>query len=152
MKSPEQLRLSHILVKASPGDPATGREVARKKTEDLKARLDAGEDFASLAGQNSDDPGSKANGGELPWVSRGDTVPAFEQAAFALSPGETSEIVETPFGYHIIKLAERKPSQALPYDDVVGRIEEFLTQQAVQEQIKNRVEVLKSEAQVEIFI
>lgn len=151
MMSPEQLRLSHILVKAPQGD-VSAREAARQKTEDLQARLNAGEDFATLASQNSDDPGSKGNGGELPWVSRGDTVPAFEQAAFALSPGETSGLVETPFGYHIIKLSERKSSQPLPYDEVVGRIEEFLTQQAVQEQIQNRLETLKSEAQVEIFI
>ena len=152
MKSPEQLRLSHILIKTAQSDAPATREAAKKKTEDLKARLDAGEDFATLASQNSDDPGSKENGGELPWVSRGDTVPAFEQAAFALAPGETSNIVETPFGYHIIKVSERKSSQSLPYDDVVTRIEEFLTQQAVQEQIQNRVKALRSEAEVEIFI
>jgi peptidyl-prolyl cis-trans isomerase C len=152
MKRPEQVRVSHILVMADQNAPAEERELARKKSQDLLARLKKGEDFATLAGENSDDPGSRANGGELPWVSRGETVPAFEQTAFALAPGEISEVVETPFGFHVIKLAERREARTLPYEEAEENIEQFLRQQAIREQVQSRVDALKAAAEVEIFI
>lgn len=75
-------------------------------------------DFATVARESSDDPGSKANGGDMSWVSRGQTVPSFEEAAFALKPGEMSGVVETQFGFHIIKLVEIRPGAVMPYEEV----------------------------------
>jgi parvulin-like peptidyl-prolyl isomerase len=88
--------------------PEFDPKVARAKTEDLLRRARAGEDFAALAREYSGDPGSKQNGGDLGWFGRGMMVKPFEDAAFKLKPGEVSDIVETQFGYHIIKLDERR--------------------------------------------
>lgn len=152
MTRPEQAKLSHILVKVEQDSPPEVREQARKKAGDLRQRLQAGEDFSKIARESSDDPASRSQGGDLSWVSRGQTVPAFEEAAFALKPHELSEVVETPFGYHIIKLVERRPVESLPYEEVEQRIGEFLSQQHLQEEVKAEVEALKAKSKVEIFI
>src|ERR1043165_5684184 len=81
---------------------------ARQKAEDLLKRVRAGEDFAALAKEFSEDPGSRAQGGDLGWFSRGEMVKEFEDAAFALKEGEVSDVVELPFGYHIIKVEEHR--------------------------------------------
>jgi hypothetical protein len=88
--------------------PELDPKIARAKTEDLLRRARAGEDFAALAREYSGDPGSRQNGGDLGWFGRGMMVKPFEDAAFMLKPGEISDIVETQFGYHIIKLDERR--------------------------------------------
>jgi peptidyl-prolyl cis-trans isomerase C len=88
--------------------PELDSKPARAKIEGLLARVRAGEDFAKLAGEFSDDPGSKKDGGDLGWFGRGRMVKPFEDAAFALKPGEVSGIIESQFGYHIIKLEERR--------------------------------------------
>jgi peptidyl-prolyl cis-trans isomerase C len=152
MKQPEQAKLSHILVKVESGSSQEVRQKAQEKASGLHQRIVAGEDFAALAREHSDDPGSKTNGGDLSWVSRGQTVPAFEKAAFALDPGEMSSVVETQFGYHIIKLAERKPSETMPYEQVEGRINEFLQQRHLQEAIQAEVDSLKSKSKIEILL
>jgi peptidyl-prolyl cis-trans isomerase C len=152
MTQPEQAHLSHILIKVDAGATAEARDQAKQKAEGLRNQIQSGGDFATLAGENSDDPGSKANGGDLSWVSRGQTVPPFEQAGFALKPGEVSAVVETQFGYHIIKLAELKPSALMPYEEVAPRIEQFLGQQRLQEEIEAEVGTLKTKTKVEIFI
>jgi peptidyl-prolyl cis-trans isomerase C len=152
MKRPEQAHVSHILVKAEAGSTPEAREQAKAKAEDLHQRVLKGEDFAMLARENSDDPGSKANGGDLSWMSRGQTVPPFEEAAFALKPGEVSDVVETRFGYHIIKLAEIRPEGMMDYEEVEERIGEFLGQQRLQQEIESEVNALRDKANVEILI
>jgi len=152
MTRPEQAHLSHILIKVDAGATPEVRDQAKQKAEALHTQVQSGGDFATLARENSDDPGSKANGGDLSWVSRGQTVPPFEEAGFALKPGEVSDVVETQFGYHIIKLAELRPSSVMPYDEVAPRIEQFLGQQRLQEEIEAVVGTLKTQTEVEIFI
>ena len=112
----EQIHARHILISAGssgtpdaskPANPAEKAQ-ARAKAEEVLKRVRAGEDFASLAKQFSSDPGSKDNGGDLGWFGHGQMVPEFEKAAFALQPGQISDVVESQFGFHIIKLEERR--------------------------------------------
>ena len=113
----EQVHARHILIaiKSAGAPPDQGADnqgldkpQARAKAEEVLKRVKAGEDFASLAKQYSMDPGSKDNGGDLGWFGRGRMVPEFEKAAFALQAGQTSDIVESPFGFHIIRVEEKR--------------------------------------------
>lgn len=103
-----QVRARHILLRVGPDAAQAARDSAQMLASDLRARAAAGEDFAALAEQYSQDPGSAADGGDLGFFGRGQMVAPFEEAAFALDVGEVSDVVETPFGYHIIKLEERR--------------------------------------------
>ncbi len=105
-KMKEAVEISHILIRTKPGEAA--RAAALEKIGDIQKRLDEGEDFAELARQFSDDPGSGSRGGELGLIERGGFVLAFEEAAFALEPGERSDIVESEFGFHIIEMVDRR--------------------------------------------
>jgi len=105
----EERRASHILIQAS-GDKAA----AQIKIESLKKELELGVDFAELAKQHSQDPGSAANGGDLDWVALGEMVKPFEQALFAMDKGAVSDVVETQFGYHLIKLVDVRSEPVLP--------------------------------------
>jgi peptidyl-prolyl cis-trans isomerase D len=115
---PEQRRSRHILVE-------TGSDAAasKAKAETLLKRVKDGEDFAKLAKENSDDPGSKEQGGELGWSGREAYVKPFADALFALKPGEQSGIVTTQFGYHIIQLEEVRPASQKPFDEVRAELE-----------------------------
>jgi peptidyl-prolyl cis-trans isomerase D len=105
---PEQVRARHILVKVAADAKPEAKAAAKKKAEDLLAKVKAGGDFAALAKKNSDDPGSAAQGGDLGFFRHGAMTPNFEAAAFALAPGSVSDVVETPFGFHVIKVEEKK--------------------------------------------
>jgi peptidyl-prolyl cis-trans isomerase D len=122
----EEVRARHILVRLAPGATDADRAAARQKADALLARVKGGEDFAVVAKQSSDDPGSATRGGDLGTFTRGRMDPAFEQAAFALEVGATSEVVETPFGLHIIKADAHDPGgvQELPAvrDAIVGEL------------------------------
>lgn len=125
----EQVRARHILVKVdSDADEATKAE-ARKEADDVLAKLRAGGDFAELAKSSSDDPGSAAKGGDLGFFGRGQMVPPFEAAAFALEPGALSEVVESPFGFHVIRVEEKKPGGARPLAEVRDEIAKTVTEE-----------------------
>ena len=145
MQRPEEVRVSHILVRIEPGATEEQRTAAKQEAEGVLARLQAGEDFAALAREASDDPGSQESGGDLQWVPRGATVPQFEEAAFALEPGQTSGVVETRFGYHVIRVFDRHPATTMPF-------EEMLKQEAVEAALEKRVEALRSKATIELFL
>ncbi len=128
-KVDEQVRVRHILIKAaSPADDAA----AKAKAQDVLDQLHKGGNFAELAKKYSDDPGSKANGGELGFIKKGTTVPPFEQAAFALEPGQTSGLVKSQFGYHIIQSEAKQTAHTRPFDEVKPEILAGLTQQKEQ--------------------
>jgi peptidyl-prolyl cis-trans isomerase D len=118
--SDEKVKARHILVKFTAGDEAS-EKAAHEKIEKVAARLKK-EDFAKVAKEVSDDPGSKAKGGDLGWFSKGRMVPEFETAVFSLKPGETSQPVKTQYGYHIIQVEEKKAAQSRTADDAKNEI------------------------------
>lgn len=127
----EQRRASHILLTAGDGGTSKDKAGARKKAEELLARLRAAPgEFDKLARENSKDPGSAASGGDLGWFGRGMMVKPFEDAVFALKEGQTSDIVESEFGFHIIKLTGVRGAQTKPFDEVRAQIEADLKRDA----------------------
>lgn len=151
MRVPERRRLRHILIRPE-GDTPAAKEKAKKLAEEVLARLKKGEDFATLAKQYSADPGSKEKGGELPPLTKGETVPQFEQAAWALKKDEISGVVETQFGHHIIQVLEILPVSQVPFDQVRPRLEQFLRQRDLQKGVRARADQLRAKAKVEILI
>ncbi|HJQ71108.1 MAG TPA: peptidylprolyl isomerase [Blastocatellia bacterium] len=153
----EQVRARHILISTSPQEEpppqaagqdkdaadkkpkALSKDEARKKAESILARVRKGEDFAKLAGEFSDD-GSKETGGDLDYFSRGRMVPQFEQAAFSLKPGQVSDLVETQYGFHIIKVEDRRVA---PQDDPD-------TQQAILAKLQPEIEKLAESSNVKV--
>lgn len=126
-KEPEQRRARHILFKAGEEETAEVHAEKAKKAEEVLERARKGADFAALAREYSDDP-SKGNGGDLGFFARGRMVPEFEDAVFAMTPGTVSDVVKTPFGYHIIQLVEIKPAATQPLEAVSEEITRTLRQ------------------------
>ena len=145
---PEAMRASHILLKA---DTPEAKAAAKTKAEDLLRQIKGGADFAALAKQHSND-GSAPNGGDLGFFPRGQMVKPFEEAAFALKAGEISPIVETEFGYHIIKGAEHRDARTVPLAEVSDRIAQALRQQKQQQLAQEYVQSLKAKGKVEILM
>jgi len=116
--TPEERHARHILVQLAPGADEETNTAALDKAYGVISRLDAGEDFAALAKEISDDPGSAASGGDLGFFGRGLMTPEFEKAAFELQAGEVSKPVKSPFGFHIIEVVEIKPEVATPLAEV----------------------------------
>ena len=157
-EQPEMVRASHILL--STRDPETNKDLSddqkaakRKLAEELLKRARAGEDFAKLAKQYSEDPGSKDKGGEYQFP-RGQMVPEFEAAAFSLKTNEVSEIITTQFGYHIIKLSEKIPAKKVELTKVAPELKDYLKQQQMQKkdpEIKQYMAKLEKDADIKIL-
>src|SRR6185436_3888331 len=124
-QTPEQIRASHILLKTEGKDEAA----VKTRAEALLAQVKGGADFAALAKKESEDEGSKATGGDLGFFGRGRMVPEFETAVFAMMPGQTSDLVRSQFGFHIIRMVEKKAGATRPIDEVRPQIQEQLAQQ-----------------------
>ena len=151
---PESVRTAHILI--STVDKATQKPISPEKkkekekiAKDVKARADKGEDFAKLVKDFSEDTGSKDKGGEYTF-SRKEMVPEFETAAFSLKVNQISDIVETRFGYHIIKLLQKIPPEKVAFEKVLPDLKEGLTQQELQKQMPDYFAKIKKEANVEL--
>jgi peptidyl-prolyl cis-trans isomerase C len=149
-KKPEQIRASHILIKVEPGANEKNKEKARKKIEKIRQRLVKGEDFGALAKEFSQCP-SSAKGGDLNYFGRRQMAKPFEDAAFALKVGELSGVVETQFGYHLIKLTDKKPASTFSYEDMKDRIRKNLMREKIQVEVSNYIQELKKTANIEIF-
>jgi peptidyl-prolyl cis-trans isomerase C len=134
-KSPEQIKARHILIQVPKEAPDEEKKKLKEKADEVLKKIKAGEDFTKLAADFSDDPGTKSKGGELGFFSKGSMVPAFEQAAFALKPGEVSEVVETDFGFHVIKVDEKKEAVSEPFET----IKEKVTKQVLREKQETKV-------------
>ncbi len=144
---PEEIRARHVLIGTEPDSSLDDRAAAREKAEHILEKAREGADFARLAEEYSDDPGSRAAGGDLDWFARGRMVPAFEEAAFSLSPGELSDVVETPFGYHVILFEDRREASVEPLDEVEREIAREILEKELAEQLaRNKAENILKEA------
>jgi peptidyl-prolyl cis-trans isomerase C len=150
-KQPEQAKASHILIKVGPQADEPQKAAARKKIEEIQQKVKKGDDFAALAKEFSEGP-SSAKGGDLGYFRKGQMMKPFEEAAFALKPGEVSDIVETSFGYHLIKLVGKKPESTIAYEDIKDKIQAYLKQKKVGEQVELYVADLRGKAKVEQFL
>jgi peptidyl-prolyl cis-trans isomerase D len=125
----DQVKVRHILIKVDPNADTKTDAAAKQKAEDILKQLHNGGNFAELAKKYSDDPGSKEQGGELGFIKHGVTVPEFDKAAFALQPGQISDLVRTKYGYHIIQAEEKQAAHTRPLDEVKPEIVSLLTRQ-----------------------
>jgi peptidyl-prolyl cis-trans isomerase C len=147
-RKPDQAKASHILIGVDPQADADTKKKAKDKIDGILKDVKAGKDFAELAKANSTCP-SSAQGGDLGMFGKGQMVKPFEDAAFALKPGETSGVVETQFGYHIIKLTEKQEAQTTPFEEVKPKITEYLKGQKVQANVQEYINELKGKIKVE---
>jgi len=148
---PEQVKVSHILIKtplAAPGAKEDEKAVAdaRAKAEDVLKQVKAGGDFAKLAEKYSDDPGSAKSGGELGWIGRGRTVPEFEKAAFSLGKGQTSDLIKSSYGFHIIRVEDKQEAHLKSLAEVKNEIAEKVRQQKTAQATESAANALLSQA------
>jgi peptidyl-prolyl cis-trans isomerase C len=145
------IRASHILIKVDPSDDETKKKAARAEIEKIQARLKAGEDFAAVAKETSQDKNSGAKGGDLGLFTRGQMVKPFEEAAFTLAQGAVSDIVETPYGYHLIKVTEKQAVDKYSFDEIKVKLIQVLKDAKVQKDLSDFVKGLRDKAKIEIF-
>ena len=153
---PEQVKVSHILIKTplpAPGAKEDEKAVAdaRTKAEGVLKELKAGGDFAKLAEKYSDDPGSAKSGGDLGWIGRGRTVPEFEKAAFSLGKGQTSDLVKSSYGFHIIHVEDKQEAHLKTLAEVKSEIEEKVKQQKAARATEAAANALLSQARTDGF-
>lgn len=148
---PEQVKASHILIKVDPAADEAAAQKARGELEVIQQKIKDGGDFAELARANSSCP-SSAQGGDLGFFGKGQMVKPFEDAAFALKPGETSDIVKTQFGYHLIKMDEKKDAGTVPFEDVKERISQYLSQMELDVSQQGYIKGLRDNAKIVTLI
>lgn len=151
-KEPESVRASHILIRVPENADEAATNKAKTEADDLLKQARAGADFAKLATEHSQDPGSATKGGELSFFAKGQMVPEFEAAAFALKAGELSGVVKTQFGFHIIKLHERRAERIVPLTEAQAQISQYMSQMQRQEKTDAFVNQLRAKAKIEILI
>ncbi|HEV8523130.1 MAG TPA: peptidylprolyl isomerase [Terriglobales bacterium] len=148
---PEEVNVRHILIKTPPPGPdgkvdPKAVETARNRAHDVLKQLKASADFAKLAAALSDDPGSKDNGGSLGWIGRGRTAAEFEKTAFSLSKGQLSDLVQTTFGFHIIRVDEKRSARLQTLDEVTATIEPLVRQEKAARMADSLADTLRTQA------
>jgi parvulin-like peptidyl-prolyl isomerase len=151
-RTPETIKLSQIMVKVQSPASAEEKEKAKKKAEEILKRAKTGEDFAKLASEMSDDLTSKAKGGSLGILIKGKMIPEFEEATASLKPGEMSDVVQTSFGYHIIKVEERKEAILEPFDKVKDQAREMAMDEFKTAKAEEFINKAMKDAKVEIYV
>lgn len=141
---------AHILIKVSPWADDETKEEAKKKIQKIRAQIQDGADFATMAKKFSEGP-SNVNGGDLGYFGTAQMAPAFETAAFSLRPGEMSDVVTTQFGYHLIKVYERKPAGKESLAEASPVLRSRFEKKRIDSHLKKLVEKLKAEAQIQRF-
>jgi peptidyl-prolyl cis-trans isomerase C len=149
---PERVRASHILIAFPEGADAAAKAQAKTKAQKVLKDVKAGKDFAALAREHSQDPGSAPNGGDLGFFPQGQMVGPFNDVAFSLKPGATSGLVETQFGYHIIRVAEKQPGRTVPLEEVRPKVEQYLENLNKESETDAFVKSLRAKGKVEILI
>ena len=147
-KQSEQVKASHILIKVAPEADEITKSEAKQKLRQIQQKLNKSEDFVKLAKEFSEGP-SKINGGDLGYFQRGKMVKSFEDAAFSLKPEEVSDIVETQFGYHLIKVVDKKLETTIPYEDVKNNLVQHLKQEKTKQKVKLYIQTLREKAKIE---
>ncbi|MFI5102869.1 MAG: peptidyl-prolyl cis-trans isomerase [Terriglobales bacterium] len=155
-RMPDQVKVSHILIKTplpAPGAKEDEKAIAdaRTKAEGVLRELKAGGDFAKLAEKYSEDPGSAKGGGELGWIGRGRTVPEFEKAAYSLAKGQTSDLVKSSYGFHIIRVEDKQQAHLKTLAEVKSEIEEKVKQQKTARATETAANALLSQARTDGF-
>ena len=150
-KQGDTVRASHILLRVDGKAPEAARKQARARIEAILKQARSGDDFAALARKHSQD-GSAQAGGDLGFFERGAMVPAFSDAAFSLKPGEISDVVTTEFGYHIVKVTEKKAASTVPYEQVSQQIVTFLSGRKKQERAAQFIDDVKKRARIEVLV
>ena len=151
-KQPEAVRVGHILIKVEPGAGETKRAEAVNKIKDIQKGLKHGQDFAVLSREYSEDGDSSADGGDLGYITRGETVKPFEDAVFEMKPNEVSGIVKTRFGYHLIKVYDKKPEKIVAYDEAKDMLIESIKQKKTEEETIQYIAELKKDAKIEKYL
>jgi peptidyl-prolyl cis-trans isomerase C len=149
--TPEQVRASHILIKVESGAEDKKKVEAKKQIQEIQTKIKNGEDFAALAEKFSQCP-SKSNGGDLGYFERGKMVKPFEDAAFQLKVGEVSDVVSTDFGYHLIKVTDKKSEGTVSLEKATPNIENFLKQQKAQQEVTAFLQKQKETSKVERYL
>ena len=149
---PEQVRVRHILLTWKPLGTQDDRAAIRKQMEPILERARAGEDFAALVAEFSEDFATKDSGGDTGLFHRGEMTPAFEEAAFALEPGEISDPVETGYGVHILKLEERLEPRLVPLDEVREQLRDHVREEKMEAAVRARIDELRAAADIEVLI
>ena len=150
-QQPERVKASHILIKVDEGASEEKKAEALKKIKEIQQKVQKGEDFAALAKTYSEGP-SAPRGGDLNYFGRGQMVKPFEDAAFSMKPNETSDIVETKFGYHLIKVVDKQPAKKIVYADAKDRINKHLKDQKLRTDRQLYFDKLKKDAKIEKFL
>lgn len=151
-KTPEMVRARHILIKVEAAASGDDKMKAKEKAAEILARIKAGEDFAKLASELSDDVGSKTKGGDLGFFPKGKMDPVFEKAVFSLQRGEISDIVETQVGFHIVKMEEKKESVLEPYDKIKDKVKEKVLNDFRKARVDEFAEKAMKDANVELHL
>jgi peptidyl-prolyl cis-trans isomerase C len=150
-KQPEQVKASHILIKVDAAATDAQKAEARQKITDIQQKLKDGGDFAELAKEYSEGP-SNSRGGDLGYFGRGQMVKPFDEAVFAMKVDEVSDLVETRFGYHLIKVYDIKTEQTLAYADVKDKLDQRLKQEKIEKEATKYIDQLKKDAKIEKYL
>ena len=144
MGQEQEVHARHILIRAAAGDDKASKE-AEDKIKAIIVRLKKGEDFAKVASEATEDPSGKANGGDLGYFSKEQMVPEFSDTAFKLDKGQISEPVKTQFGWHVIKVEDKRVKPVPPFDEVKPQIENYVQRKAQAELVTS----LRASAHIE---
>ncbi|MGD0883692.1 MAG: peptidylprolyl isomerase [Thermodesulfovibrionales bacterium] len=150
-KQPLQIRVSHILVQTDSKWEEARKQEARRKIEQILKSLKKGQDFAAIAREQSDGP-TRTNGGDLGYIKAGQLDKQFESKVFALKTGETTDIIETDYGFHLFMVTDKKPETVLAYESVKEKIRQFLREEKAKQEADLQAKTLREKASVQILL
>lgn len=150
-RTDEYIRVNHILIKVDENASQEEKDAARQKAEKIRKEIVNGKSFAAMAREFSED-GNAANGGNLNYIKRGFMPPEFDSAAFGLKKDEMSEVIQTKFGFHIIKVFDRKPAGITPYNEVRNFIRKYLQEEVSRKKLAEHIEELKEKATIKVLL